>query len=247
MGHAELFLCMFIRKNKNRSGTISIQIMQKHNRSNKIIKTVGIATTKREEELLLLLAKTELERLSGLQSLFVEHDDLVVENFVNSIANEHLQIIGTELILGKIYNKIGFPSDGSCDYFKSLVLSRLVYPGSKLKTVDYFRRHLNIDTSVYSIYRFLDELNTELKPTIEQIAFEYSKSLLGDKIGVVFYDMTTLYFEASQEDDYRIAGFNKDGKHQQPQIMIGLLVILYKFKVLNMTFYSAMYGIWELK
>ena len=44
------------------------------------------------------------------------------------------------------------------------------------------------------------------------------------KIGVVFYDMTTLYFDASEEDDYRIPGFSKDGKHQQPQIMIGLLV-----------------------
>ena len=62
------------------------------------------------------------------------------------------------------------------------------------------------------------------KSTIEQISFEYSKTLLGGKIGVVFYDMTTLYFEASEEDDYRIPGFNKDGKHQQPQIMIGLLV-----------------------
>ena len=84
---------MFIRKNKNCSGTISIQIVQKHNRSNKVLKTFGIAQTKREEELFLLLAKTELERLRRLQSLFVDHDDLVVENFVNSIANEHLQII----------------------------------------------------------------------------------------------------------------------------------------------------------
>jgi len=215
---------MFIRKNRNRSGSFSIQIVQKHNRSNRVIKTVGIAQTKREEELLLLLAKSELERLSGLQSLFVEHDDLVVENFVNSIANEDLQIVGSELILGKIYDKIGFPSDGSCNYFRNLVLCRLVYPGSKLKTVDYFRQHLSMDISVYSIYRFLDELNTDLKPIIEQISFEYSKSLLGGKIGVVFYDMTTLYFEASEEDDYRIPGFNKDGKHQQPQIMIGLLV-----------------------
>ena len=40
----------------------------------------------------------------------------------------------------------------------------------------------------------------------------------------MFYDMTTLYFDASEEDDYRIPGFSKDGKHQQPQIMIGLLV-----------------------
>jgi hypothetical protein len=186
LGHASLFLCMFIRKNRNRSGTFSLQIVRKVRRSNKVIKTIGIAQTKREEDLLLLLAKTELERLQGLQSLFVEHDDLVVENFVNGISNNHLQIVGSELILGKIYEKIGFPTGGSCNYFRNLVLCRLVYPGSKLKTVDYFRQHLNMDVSVYSIYRFLDELNTSIKPTIEQIAFEYSKSLLGGKIGVVF-------------------------------------------------------------
>lgn len=215
---------MFIRKKKNKSGSVSVQILLKKGRKNRLVKSVGCAKTSREEELLTMLAKAELERLQGLQSLFVEHDDLVVENFVNGIANAHLQIVGSELILGKIYDKIGFPTDGCPNYFRNLVLCRLVHPGSKLKTVDFFRQHLNIDVSVYSIYRFLDELNTNLKPTIEQISFEYSKSLLGGKIGVVFYDMTTLYFEASEEDDYRIPGFNKDGKHQQPQIMIGLLV-----------------------
>lgn len=215
---------MFIRKNKNRSGTVSIQIVQKFNRTNKVHKTVGVAKTKREEELLLLLAKTELERIEGLGSLFVEHDDLVVDNFVRSIANDHLQIVGSKLILGKIYKKIGFPDDGSCNYFKNLVLCRLVYPGSKLKTIEYFKQHLNIDVSVYSIYRFLDELVSDLKQTIEEITFEHTKKALRGKIGVVFYDMTTLYFEASEEDDYRVTGFSKDGKHQQPQIMIGLLV-----------------------
>ncbi|NBC04261.1 MAG: IS1634 family transposase [Bacteroidetes bacterium] len=43
--------------------------------------------------------------------------------------------------------------------------------------------------------------------------------------------MTTLYFEALEEDDYRIPGFNKDGKHQQPQIMIGLLVSSYGYPI----------------
>ena len=203
---------------------MSIQIARKINRSNKIVKTIGVAKTKREEELLILLAKTEIEQLQGMQRLFVEHDDLVVENFVNGIANNHLQIVGSELILGKIYKKIGFPDDGSCNYFRNLVLCRLVYPGSKLKTADYFKQHLSTNVSVYSIYRFLDELNAELKPTIEQTMFDYTRKLLKNKIGVVFYDMTTLYFEASEEDDYRIPGFSKDGKHQQPQIMIGLLV-----------------------
>ena len=173
---------------------------------------------------MILLAKTELERIQGHQPLFVDHDDLVVESFVEGIANDHLQVVGSELILGKIYDKIGFPSGGCPDYFRELVLCRLIYPGSKLKTVDYFRQHLNIDVSVYSVYRFLDELNSTIKPEIEQISFAYTKKLLRGRIGVVFYDMTTLYFEASEEDDYRIPGFNKDGKHQQPQIMIGLLI-----------------------
>jgi transposase len=197
----------------------------------RVIKTIGCAKTMREEELMIQLANTELERLSGNQSLFIEHDDLVVDNFVNSIANNHLQIIGSELILGKIYSKIGFPEEGCPDYFRNLVLCRLVYPGSKLKTVEYFRWHLNIEVSVYTIYRFLDKLNSKLKPKIERISFEYTKKLLRGNIGVVFYDMTTLYFEASEEDDYRIMGFNKDGKHQQPQIIIGLLVGNYGYPI----------------
>ena len=215
---------MFVRKKQNASGSLSIQIISKNRGKYKVIRTVGCAKTKREEELLILLAKSELERIQGNQTLFAEHDDLVIENFVNGIANDHLQIIGSELILGKIYRKIGFPEGRCPDLFRNLVLCRLVYPGSKLKTTDYFKQHLNTDVSVYSIYRFLDELNAELKPTIEQTMFDYTLKLLKNKIGVVFYDMTTLYFEASEEDDYRIPGFNKDGKHQQPQIMIGLLV-----------------------
>jgi len=62
----------------------------------------------------------------------------------------------------------------------------LVYPGSKLKTIAYFKQHLGTEVSVYTIYRFLDELNTELKPTIEKISFDYTKKLSKGKIGVVF-------------------------------------------------------------
>jgi len=35
--------------------------------------------------------------------------------------------------------------------------------------------------------------------------------------------MTTLYFETSDEDDLRKTSFSKDGKHQCPQIFLGLL------------------------
>lgn len=48
--------------------------------------------------------------------------------------------------------------------------------------------------------------------------------MFDNKIAVVFYDVTTLYFEANEENDFKKMGFSKDGKHQQPQIVLGLLV-----------------------
>jgi transposase len=59
---------------------------------------------------------------------------------------------------------------------------------------------------------------------VEQIAYIHTLKVLQGNISIVFYDMTTLYFEASDEDDLRKTGFSKDGKHQNPQIYIGLLV-----------------------
>ncbi|NPD47162.1 IS1634 family transposase, partial [Lentimicrobium sp. S6] len=59
---------------------------------------------------------------------------------------------------------------------------------------------------------------------VEQIIFKHTQKVLGGDLNVVFYDMTQLYFEASDEDDLRKTGFSKDGKHQKPQIFLGLLV-----------------------
>lgn len=72
----------------------------------------------------------------------------------------------------------------------------------------------------------MDKLYDDLKPTVEQIAFAHTKRVLNNDISVVFYYMTTLYFEASDEDDLRKTGFSKDGKHSHPQIFLWLLVAL---------------------
>lgn len=224
MGHAEYICKMFIRKNKNRSGSLSIQIVQKIGRTNKILKTVGIAKTERELQLLLIIAKNEMIKLQGLQTLFVENDDLVVDSFVENLHNNQLQIAGPQLILGSLYERIGLPPENKDKYFKHLVISRLVYPGSKLKTIQYLQRHYNIDVSVHTIYRYLDDVDSLKQSCIQEIIFQHTKKVLNGKIGVVFYDMTTLYFESSDEDDIRKIGYSKDGKHQHPQIMLGLLV-----------------------
>lgn len=46
----------------------------------------------------------------------------------------------------------------------------------------------------------------------------------GGKIGLMFYDVTTLYFEPSKTDALREPGFSKDGKTAESQIVLGLLV-----------------------
>ena len=81
-----------------------------------------------------------------------------------------------------------------------------------------------ITLHVNDIYRYLDKLFEQQIRQVQQISFNHTLHLLKNKLSVVFYDVTTLYFEAADEDDFRKAGFSKDGKHSQPQIVLGLLV-----------------------
>jgi len=216
---------MYIRELKNRSGSISIQIISKQNGKYKVVKTIGSATMLQDIENLKIKAKQELNNLTKQQELFVSKDDKLVERIFNGLSNSNIRTVGPELIFGSIFDRIGFNQINN-DLFRHLVISRLAFPLSKLKTAEYLYRYQGISLDIDSIYRFLDRLNGKLKKQVEQIAFEYTKKLMGGEISLVFYDMTTLYFEASDEDDLRKTGFSKDGKHQNPQIFIGLLVSL---------------------
>jgi hypothetical protein len=97
-----------------------------------------------------------------------------------------------------------------------LVIAGSAFPLSKLKTIDYLLPFQGVQLNISTVYRFLDKLQQEYKEQVEQITFKHTLQLLHNKISVVFYDMTTLYFEASDEDDLRKAGFSKDGKHSNP-------------------------------
>lgn len=223
MGVARLFLHMFLRKLPNRSGSYSIQIISKSRGKYKVIKTIGSGISEQEIEKLVLLGNQEIERLECQSKLFISEKDSAIDNIFSSLSNSSIQTIGPELIFGKIYDFIGF-NQVEEDLFRHLVISRIAFPLSKLKTIEYLQRYQGVHLNVSTIYRFLDRLNDDLKQQVEQISFEHTKRILGGEISVVFYDMTTIYFEASDEDDIRKTGFSKDGKHQNPQIFLGLLV-----------------------
>lgn len=183
-----------------------------------------------EIENLVNLARREIDRLSAQPCLFVSQSDSTIEQAFAMLNNASIRTLGPEIIFGKIYDYIGFGAIGEV-LFRHLVIARLTFPLSKLKTIEYLYRYQGTRLDIDAVYRFLDKLNDKLKPQVEQIAFTHTKRVLKDSITVVFYDMTTVYFEASDEDDLRKTGFSKDGKHQCPQIYIGLLVGLGGFAI----------------
>ena len=172
---------------------------------------------------MIYLGKQEIERLTAQSRLFVSENDTIVEQVFSAMSNASIRTVGPELVLGKIYDSIGFGVLQE-DLFRHLVIARLAFPLSKLKTIEYLYRFQGVMLDLDTVYRFLDKLNSQLKERVEQIAFAHTLKVLQGNISIVFYDMTTLYFEASDEDDLRKTGFSKDGKHENPQIYIGLLV-----------------------
>lgn len=214
---------MFVRKKNNKSGTVSIQIIDKSSGKYKVVKTVGSSKNLEEIEKLYKEAYRVIPTLQKQNTFnFLSNTDEHILNFTKSLSNTNITAVGAELVFGRLFDSIGF-NIVQDQLFKDLVLSRIIYQGSKLKLTDYLRRYEHREISVQRIYRFLDKLNSKYKEQVEEIAFLHTKKVLKN-ITVVFYDMTTLYFEAQDEDDFRKIGFSKNGKFQDPQIMLGLLV-----------------------
>lgn len=150
---------MFIRKLKNRSGSLSVQVIQKINGRNKLLKSVGCATTQHELENLILLARQEIKILQSQPQLLISEGDLAVEEAFSRLSNAHIQTLGPELISGRIFDSIGFGAIKE-KLFRHLVIARLAFPLSKLKTIDYLYRYQGLVLDIDAVYRFLDKLKT---------------------------------------------------------------------------------------
>ncbi|REG84438.1 hypothetical protein C8N25_11512 [Algoriphagus antarcticus] len=201
-----------------------MQIIEKVGRINKVVKTLGSSFDESELDILERQARLEIDKLQGQASLFSNQRDNSLTSILSAVSNNEVELVGPDRILGKIYESIGYGSIGIDGLFKDLVMSRLLYPGSKLKTIDYLARYKNRETSVYTIYHYRDKIHKEFIDKVEEVNFGHFKQILGGQVGIVFYDMTTLYFETPDEDDLCKIGYSKDGKHQHPQIKLGLLV-----------------------
>lgn len=214
---------MFVRKKKNKSGKICIQIIDKSSGKYKVVKTIGSYTDTNIVEELYQKAKQEIQTIPGqLQFNFEVYEEKgLVDLFFNSV--DELKLLGPELLLGKIFDQIGL-NKLEDELFRHLVITRLVYPVSKLKTVDYLHKYKGISIGIDKVYRYLDKLHKQQMKLVQEISYLHAMKVMQGKSSIVFYDVTTLYFEVEEEDELRKMGYSKDGKHQQPQIVLGLLV-----------------------
>jgi len=239
---------MFVRKKKNRSGTTSVIVVDKSNGVFREIKTIGVSKDSSEIKSLFHQGKKWIAAQCGKQDIFLKYEKEQEEKQVTEylLANvENVLINGTQLILNQVFKITGFNSIDD-DVLKKLVIARLSQPMSKSGTVDYLKSHFDEDLQLHKIYRYLDKLYNTQQEKVQQISIEHTRKILGGKIGLMFYDVTTLYFEADSGDEFREPGYSKDGKHSQPQVVLGLLVSKDGYPLTYSIFNGSQYEGWTM-
>ena len=220
---------MFVRRKLNKSGSISVQLIDKGRGQYKVVRTFGVAHTDYEADLLENKARQYLKEMTGSRlSLFAEPEEGLVEEALSNVKGGQVQVAGPELIFGELYNRLGFGAI-SGKLFRHLVLSRICEGGSKLKAIDYLQKSLGMDVAAVGIYQVLDEIcfapkasGGNIQTAVERIAAEHARAV--DDSGETFFVLTQLGFEAPAADDLSRAGFSKEKKVKCPQLFTGLLM-----------------------
>lgn len=216
---------MHVRRKKNRSGTISVVIVNKTHGKYREVKSFGTSASEEKISALVQEAESWLRSYEGQQELDFENSKgRELEETARVIENMDAVLInGTQLLLSLIYDSIGFNRIPD-EILRHLVIARVSQPMSKLATTEYLKSHCDEDVDLNHIYRYMDKLYNTQMELAQQISVTHTRRIPGGKLGLMFYDVTTLYFETAATDALREPGFSKDGKTTESQVVLGLLV-----------------------
>lgn len=220
----------YVRITKTTSSSRAIQVVRYQGKRTIILKHIGSGRSDSEIALLKREAQDWIQKVSGQQSLFggrfegsgeVGKDTRILQlgkcQFLGvrySFLNEKVKAILA--LLGFDENELG-------KLLLDLVQIRIVEPASKLRSRYLLEQFFGIRYTASDIYRGMTRFFL-LKDRVEAILVKFAKTELNFNFHLVFYDVTTLYFESFTEDSFRRCGFSKDNKGSQPQILIGLMV-----------------------
>jgi transposase len=99
-----------------------------------------------------------------------------------------------------------------------MAVQHLLSPGSKLSA--YYGLP---GIPLHHFFRALDKL-ADNKEKIERELFEINHLKLGQKVDIVFYEVTTLSFRGAKADESRNFGYGNDCKPGEIQVVMGLLL-----------------------
>lgn len=211
---------MKIRVVKTASKASAVQVVRYQNNKRVILQHVGSAHNDEDLNELILIAEEWIKDFSNQLSIFPdEHPNRLLHL-------NHCTFVGVKYhffyeLIHSIQDKIGF---GNLPVLlNDLVAIRIFEPASKLRSLELMEQFFGVTHSRKTYYKIAPNC-IELKQTVEQKVIAFAKENYAFQFDIVFYDVTTLYFETFEEDELRKNGFSKDNKSQQPQILIALMV-----------------------
>lgn len=210
-----------IRVVKTASNSRSVQIIYYANRKTKVFKHIGSGNSDDQVAELRLIAEDLINQVSPLLPLERE------PKFHNLLSVEKCDFIGTYYsffyeVIADLMTQIGLDKIRK-DLLFDLVVIRILEPASKLRSITLLEQYFGIKHRRQTFYESAPKwLN--LKDKVEGIVMSFAKQNYAFNFDVLFYDVTTLYFETFKEDELRRNGFSKDNKSQQPQILVALMV-----------------------
>lgn len=217
----------------------------------KIIKHIGTALEGKELEELKSLATSIKKRVEESGQLPIVFDKKELNNPNNQEIKGHIAlnrddfdvnlldineqrrtIKGIHQIYGKLYDELGFNkiisnptrNKRSIEALKEIVLARVANPDSKRATVGNLEESFAVNLDLNLVYRMMDKIGNREILKLNQLVYTQTKSLFREKIDVIYFDATTLYFESFNQDEFKKNGYSKDGKFNQAQVVLALMV-----------------------
>lgn len=239
---------MYIRTKKTpRSESISVQLVESFREQGKIkqrvVRHFGTAPTEDKLQELLRLAralKTELEHEHlkqtpvHVKNASPKYRDVGEHTIIHAAHLEESKrfILGIHDIYGYVYEQLGFTNlfyhpahrAFSAKLLREIVLARIAYPTSKRASVELLQEKFGIMINLDNVYQMMDKIDDRFCEKLQKTVLGATLKLNGDKLRVLFYDATTLYFESFTEDDLKQNGYSKDMKFNQSQVLLALFV-----------------------
>ena len=141
---------------------------------------------------------------------------------IKNLREEQRVIEGVGEVFGKLHNDLGFDEllKGTRqnarwnEILGSCVMARLANPVSKRRTAGLLEEDYGIRIPLDSIYRMMDHVfarEEDIKKHISRTTLD----LFQQKVNVLLFDVTTLYFESVWANGVRNFGFSKDCKFKE--------------------------------